>query len=87
MWIWVLVAAALIVAVMIALNRRQSVPVSDERLEEFELRLSHEARVEIGTAITRHRKTLAIALYRKHTGADLATSRAAVDRWSRGIAP
>jgi len=85
MWIWVLLIVVVLIVIGVALSRRQSTPVPDERLEEFDLQLTHEARVAIGTAIARRNKILAIKLYRQHTGADLATSKAAVDKWSKGV--
>lgn len=85
MWIWVLVVVVALIAVGVVVSRRQRPPVSDERLEELDLRLSHEARVAVGTAIAKGRTIEAIKLYREHTGADLATSRAAVAKWAKGI--
>ena len=79
-----LVVLAVLVG-MTRLRRRSGADVSAEQIEEFDLRLSHDARVAIGAAIARGRKVLAIKLYRENTGADLATSKAAIDKWYKGI--
>lgn len=87
MWLWVLfllVVLAVVVCLM-QLRRRTGAEVSAERVEEFDLRLSHDARVAIGSAIARGKRVLAIKLYRDSTGADLATSKVAVDKWYKGI--
>lgn len=87
MWIWVALVLVVVTVVVLMARRRRNggAKVTAERLEEFDLRLSHEARVAIGAAIARGRKVLAIKLYRDSTGADLATSRAAVEKWYNGI--
>ncbi|HWC23216.1 MAG TPA: hypothetical protein VG502_13025 [Flexivirga sp.] len=87
MWIWVvlLVVVVVLVVVLAQARRGRGADVSAERIEEFDLRLSHEARVAIGAAIARGRKVLAIKLYRDSTGADLETSKAAIDKWYKGI--
>lgn len=84
MWIWVFLVVV-VICVGILVSRVKGESVSEERLEEFELRLTHEARVAIGTAVAKRNKLLAIKLYRQHTGADLATSKAAIDKWSKGV--
>lgn len=80
-----LVVVVVVVYLAQAGRRKSGAEVSAEQLEEFDLRLSHEARVAIGAAIARGRKVLAIKLYRDSTGADLATSKAAIDKWYKGI--
>jgi len=86
-WIWVVLVLVVVTVVVFLTRKRRhgGAEVTAERLEEFDLRLSHEARVAIGAAIARGRKVLAIKLYRDSTGADLATSRAAVEKWYNGI--
>ncbi|WP_446665457.1 hypothetical protein [Flexivirga sp. B27] len=86
MWMWVvlLVVVAAVVCVMLA-RRGAGRNVSADRIEEFDLRLSHDARVAIGVAIAKHKKVLAVKLYRQSTGADLATSVAAIDKWYNGV--
>lgn len=77
-----------VVAVVVWLahaRRAGATEVTAEQIEESDLRLTHEARVAVGGAIVRGKKVLAIKLYRDSTGADLATSRAAVDKWYKGI--
>ncbi|TWP33875.1 hypothetical protein [Leekyejoonella antrihumi] len=85
MWIRVVVLLVVVAVIYLAMRRRRAPEVPAERIEEFDLRLSHDARVAIGTAIARHRKILAVKLYRADTGADLATSKAAIDKWYKGI--
>lgn len=87
MWLWVvllLVVLAVVVCLM-QMRRRGGAEVSAERIEEFDLRLTRDARVAIGSAIARGRKVLAIKLYRESTGADLATSKVVIDKWYKGI--
>lgn len=87
MWLWValLVVLVAVVVLLVRTRRGAGVEASAERIEEFDLLLSHEARVAIGAAIATGKKVLAIKLYRENTGADLATSKAAVDKWYKGI--
>lgn len=87
MWILLVLLLVVVVAVvyLVTVRRRGGAEVPAERIEEFDLQLSHEARVAIGAAIARGRKVLAIKLYRENTGADLATSKAAIDKWYKGI--
>lgn len=85
MWKWVVLLLVVVVAIYLARSRRKGRDVPAERIEEFDLRLSHDARVAIGAAIAKGSKILAIKLYRDGTGADLATSRAAVEKWFNGI--
>lgn len=66
-------------------NARRAARVSDDQIEQYDIQLSHEARVAIGSAIAGGNMLLAIKTYRDSTGADLATSRAAVSRWAKGI--
>ncbi len=84
MWILVLLVVV-VICVGLFITRGRGEPVSDERLEEFDVRLTHEARVAIGTAVAKRNKILAIKLYRQHTGADLVTAKAAIDKWSKGV--
>lgn len=80
-----LLVVVVVVVYLVRARRTGGAEVTAEQLEEFDLRLSHEARVAIGAAIARGRKVLAIKLYRDSTGADLATSKAAIDKWYKGI--
>jgi hypothetical protein len=84
-WIVLLLVVVAVVAYLTRARRGGRAEVTAEQLEELDLRLSHEARVAIGAAIARGRKVLAIKLYRENTGADLATSKAAIDKWYKGI--
>lgn len=87
MWLWLVLLLVVVAVVVLLVRTRRSAgaEVSAERIEEFDLRLSHEARVAIGAAIAQGRKIVAIKLYRENTGADLATSKVAVDKWYKGI--
>lgn len=80
-----LLLVAVVVVLLVRSRRTRGAEPPPERIEEFDLRLSHEARVAVGAAIARGKKVLAIKLYRENTGADLATSKAAVDKWYKGI--
>lgn len=53
--------------------------------DECEMRLTPEARAQVGSAIASGKLVLAVKLYRDATGADLKTAHEAVQRWAKGI--
>lgn len=84
-WAWVILVVAVIGAAQalatVRVARRALAPTA----EECEMRLTPQARVEIGSTIAAGRLVLAVKQYRDATGADLRTAHEAVQRWAKGI--
>ncbi|HEX2705283.1 MAG TPA: hypothetical protein VHM65_05960 [Candidatus Lustribacter sp.] len=77
----ILVVGAVRVVVLVLRLRRGLAPTP----EECEMRLTPQARAQVGSAIASGKLVLAVRHYRDATGADLQTAHEAVQRWAKGI--
>jgi ribosomal protein L7/L12 len=84
-WAWLILVVAVIGAVQALATVRAARRALAPTAEECEMRLTPQARVEIGSTIASGKLILAVKQYRDATGADITTAHEAVQRWAKGI--